>query len=103
MGTFVVQLQQEMLRMAVEIGRVKQENPEKKKRVLIAEEAARKAGIENERRGYEKLDVQIQFWTLATAVAKLAKQVYDDADYAEFLGYVTPNATNEEAATEAQT
>ena len=73
-----------------------------KKRVVMAEEAARKAGIEKERCGYEKLDVQIQFRALVTAVAKLAKQVDDDADYAEFVGYVMPNATNKEGATEAQ-
>ena len=73
-----------------------------KKRVVMAEEAARKAEIEKERRRYEKLNVQIQFWTLATAVAKLAKQVDDDADYAEYVGYVIPNGTNEEGATEAQ-
>ena len=88
--------------MADEIGRLKQENQEMKKRVVMAEEAARKAEIVKQRRGYEKLDGQIQFRTLATAVAKLAKQVDDDADYAKFVGYVTPNATNEEGATEAQ-
>ena len=48
------------------------------------------------------MDVQIQFRTLATAVAKLAKHVDDDADYAEFVGYVTHNATNEEGATRAE-
>ena len=93
---------QEMLRMADEIGRLKQENREMKKRVVMAEEAARKAEIVKERRGYEKLDVQIQFRTLATAVAKLAKQVDDNANYAKFVGYVTPNATKEKGATEAQ-
>ena len=46
----------------------------------MAVDAARKAEIEKERRGYEKLDVQIQFRTLATAVAKLAKQVDNDAE-----------------------
>ena len=88
--------------MADEIGRLKQENWEMKKRVVMAEEAAWKAEIEKERRGYKKLEVQIQFRTLATAVAKLAKQVDDNADYAEFVGYVTPNATNEEGAAEGQ-
>ena len=102
MGTFVVQLQEEMLRMADEIGSLKQENREMKKGVVMAEVVARKAEIEKERQGYEKLDVQIQFGTLATAVAKLAKQVDNDADSAEFVGYVTPNARNEEGATEAQ-
>ena len=51
MGTLVVQLQEEMLRMADEIGRLKQENREMKKRVVMAEEAARKVEIEKERRG----------------------------------------------------
>ena len=88
--------------MADEIGRLKQENREMKKRVVMAEEAARRADIVQERHRYEKLDVQIEFLTLATAVAKLAKQVDDDADYAEFVGYVTPNATNEDGATKAQ-
>ena len=97
-----MQLQEEMLRMADEIDRLKQENREMRKRVVMAEEAAQKAEIEKERRGYEKLDVQIQFRTLATAVAKLAKQVDDEADYAKFVGYVMPNGMNEEGATEAQ-
>ena len=88
--------------MADEIGLLKKENRELKRRVVMAEDAARKAEIEKKRRGYEKLDVQIQFRTLATAVAKLAKQVDNNAEYAEFVGYVTPNATNEEGATEAQ-
>ena len=88
--------------MADEIGLLKKENRELKRRVVMAEDAARKAEIEKERQGYEKLEVQIQFRTLATAVAKLAKQVDNDAEYAEFVGYVTPNATNEEGATVAQ-
>ena len=58
--------------MADEIGRLKQENREMKKRVVMVEEAAWKAEIEKERCGYEKLDVQIQFRTLVTVVAKLA-------------------------------
>ena len=102
MGTFAVQWQEEMLRMADEIGLLMKENRQLKRRVVMAEDAARKAEIEKERQGYEKLDVQIQFRTLARAVAKLAKQVDNDAEYAEFVGYVTPNATNEEGATEVQ-
>ena len=50
-GTFVVQLQERMLRMADEIQRVKQENREMMKRVVMAEEAARKAEIKKELRG----------------------------------------------------
>ena len=101
-GTFVVQFQEERLRMADEIGLLKKENQELKRRVVMAEDTARKAEVEKELRGYVKLDVQIQFRTLATAVAKLAKHVDNDVEYAEFVGYVTPNTTNEEGATEAQ-
>ena len=94
-GQFIVDLQEEMLRMADEIGLLKNENRELKKRVVRAEDAARKAGIEKKRRGYEKLDVQIEFRTLAMAVAKLAKQVDNDPDYAEFVGYVNPPKKDE--------
>ena len=52
-GTFIVHLQEEMLRIADEIGHLKQENREMKKRVVMAEEAAWKAEIEKERRKYE--------------------------------------------------
>ena len=68
----------------------------------MAEDSARKAEIEKELRGYEKLDVKIQFRTLTTAVAKLAKQVDNDAEYAEFMGYVMPDMTKgAEGANEA--
>ena len=96
MGQFIVELQEEMLKMADEIGRLKQESRELKKRVVMAEDAARKAEIEKERRGYEKLEVQIQFQMLATAVAKLAKQVDNGPEYAEFVGYVDPPKEDEE-------
>ena len=88
--------------MAHEIGHLKRENQEMKKRVVMVEEAGRKVEIKKERHSYEKLDIYIQFQTLASAVAKIAKEVANDADYAEFVGYVMPNSTNEEGATAAQ-
>ena len=57
MGRFVVQLQEKRLRMADEICLLKKENRELKRRVVMAEDAARKAEIEKEGWGYEKLDV----------------------------------------------
>jgi len=45
-GSFVVQLQEEMLRMADKGGHLKQESQEMKKGVVIAEEPARKVEIE---------------------------------------------------------
>ena len=102
-GTFVVQLQEEMLRMADEIGRLKQENRELKKRVVMAEEAARRAEIEKEKGRYERLDLQIRFRTLATTMAEMAKTIDNDPDYAEFIGYVDPPRKNEDGgAREAQ-
>ena len=92
----MVQLQEEMLRMADEIGRLKQETRELKKRVVMAEEAARKAEIEKEKGRYERLDLQIRFRTIATTMAEMAKQIDNDPDYAEFIGYVDPPKKNEE-------
>ena len=85
-GTFVVQLQEEMLRMADEIGRLKQENREMKKRVAMAEEAVRRGGIENCRRAYEKLELQPRVRRVAEEVAKMAKAIDDDKEFAEFIG-----------------
>ena len=102
-GTFVVQLQEEMLRMADEIGRLKQETRELKKRVVMAEEAARKAEIEKEKGRYERMDLQIRCRRIATTMAEMAKQIDNDPDYAELIGYVDPPKENEEhGAKEAQ-
>ena len=51
LGTFVVQLQEEMLRMANEIGLLKKENRELKRRVVMTEDAARKAEIKKRSAG----------------------------------------------------
>jgi len=60
--------------MADTIGHLKQETWKMKKRVVMVEVAAWKAEIEKERRESEKMDIQFQFRTQATAVAKMAKQ-----------------------------
>ena len=62
-------LEEEMLRMADEICLFKRENRELNKRVLMAEDDARKTDLEEEPRGYKMLDAKIQFRTLVTAVA----------------------------------
>ena len=90
MGIFVVQLQEEMWMIVDVIGQRKQEGWELKKRVMMAEEAARKAEIEKEKERYERLDLQIGFQTLVTTMAEMAKPIDNDPDYAEFGGYVDP-------------
>ena len=45
-GKLVDDLQEEMLRMAEEIGHLKEEHRGLKKRVVLAEDTARKAGID---------------------------------------------------------
>ena len=50
-GQFIVDLEEEMLRMADGIGLLKKENRELKRRVVMAEDTARKAEIEWEHRG----------------------------------------------------
>jgi len=59
-GKLVDDLQEEMLRMAEEMGRLKEENRGLKKRVVIAEDWARKAGIEARRRAYENVELKIR-------------------------------------------
>jgi len=55
-GKLVDNLQDEMLRMAEEIGRLKEEKRGLKKRVVLAGDLARKAGIEARRRVYENVE-----------------------------------------------
>ena len=93
-GEFIPDLQEQMLRMANEIGLLKNENRELQKRVVIEEDAARKEEIEEKGREYDKLDVQIQCQMLATTVATLANLMDKDTDYAEFVEYVTLNTMN---------
>jgi len=53
-------LQEEMLRMAEELGRLKEENGGVKKRVVLAQDSARKAGIEARQRAYESVELKIR-------------------------------------------
>src|SRR5207302_1545716 len=51
-GQFVVDLQEEAIKRAEEMARLRQENREMKKRVVVAEETARKAGVEMRRMAF---------------------------------------------------
>jgi hypothetical protein len=72
-GQFVVELQEEMLRMADEIGRLKQENREMKKRVVMAEESARKERVEARKLAKGRYDLWKRIQAIADETAKLAK------------------------------
>ena len=71
--------------MPDEMGLLRKKNRELKRTVATARDAARMAQIEKERQGSKKLDVQIQFRTLATPRAILAKNVDNNTDYTEFV------------------
>ena len=53
-------LHEEMLRMAEEMGRLKEENRGLKKRVVLAEDLARKAEIEARQRAYESVELKVR-------------------------------------------
>jgi len=74
-------LQEEMLGMAEEMGRLKEENRGVKKRVVLAEDTARKAGIKDRRRAYEKVELRIRIRQAASEVATLVREIDHDEEY----------------------
>jgi len=78
-------LQEEMLRMSEEIGSLKEENRGLKKRVVLAKDAARKAGIEGRRRAYEKVELQIRIQRAMAETEALVKEIDRDNEYAEVV------------------
>jgi len=68
--------------MAEELGRLKDENRGLKKRVVLAQDSARKAGIEARRRAYERVELKIRIRRAASEVAFLGEIDHDD-EYSE--------------------
>jgi len=103
-GDFVVDLQERMVVMMEEIDSLRAENREMKKRVVMAEEAVRRGGIENRRRAFEKLELLTRTRSVTNEVAKMAQSIDNDNEFAEFIGISTPpeSAHNEGGANEAQ-
>jgi hypothetical protein len=92
-------LQQEMKKMAEEMGRLKEENRGLKKRVVLAEETARKAGIEARRRAYEKVELQIRIRRAMAEAEALVKDIDRDDEYAVAVGLPPNDKTPSESQT----
>ena len=96
-GKLVNDLQEEMLRMAEEIGRLKEENRGLKKRVVLAEDSARKAGIEARRRAYESVELKIRIRRAVSEAVSLVREIDHDDEYSVAVGLPpkvrTPNGS----------
>jgi len=96
-GKLVDDLQEEMLRMAEEMGCLKEENRGLKKRVVLAEESARKAGIEARRRAYESVELKIRIRRAVRGAAALVREIDHDNEYSKAVGLPpkerTPNGS----------
>jgi len=82
-GKLVDDLQEEMLRMAEEMGRLKKENRGLKKRVVLAEDSARKARIEARPRAYENVELKIRVQRGVSEAAALVREIDRDDEYSE--------------------
>ena len=85
-GKLVDDLQEEVLTMAEVLGRLKEENRGRKKRVVLAEDSARKAGIEARRRAYENVELKIRVGQAVSEVAAPVREIDHDNEYCEAVG-----------------
>ena len=85
-GKLVDDLPEEMLRMAEELGRLKEENRGLKKRVVLAEDSPRKAGIEARRRAYESVELKIRIRGAVSEGGSLVREIDHDDEYSAAVG-----------------
>jgi len=90
--------------MAEELGRLKGENPGLKKGVVLAEDSARKAGIEARRGAYENIKLRIRVRRAVSEAAALVIEIDHDNEYSEAVGLRpkerTPNGSPTNGDTE---
>jgi len=82
-GKLVDDLQEQKLRMAEEMGRLKEESRGLKKRVVLADDSARKAGIEARRRAYENVKLKIRVRRAVSEAAALVREIDHNDEYSE--------------------
>ena len=103
-GKLVDDLQEEMLRMAEGLGHLKEENRGLKKRVGLAEDSARNAGIKARRQGYENVELKIRVGRAVGEGAALVREIDHDDEYSEAVGLPprerTPNGSPTKGDTE---
>jgi len=90
--------------MAEEMGRLKEENRGLKKRVVLAEDSARKARIEARRRAYENVELKIRVRRAVSEAAALVREIDHNDEYLEAVGLPpkerTPNGSPTNGDTE---
>ena len=69
--------------MAEEMGRLKEESRGLKKRVVLADDSARKAGIEARRRAYENVKLKIRVRRAVSEAAALVREIDHNDEYSE--------------------
>jgi len=96
-------LQEEMLRMAEELGRLKEDNRGLKKRVVLAEDSARKARIEAGRRAYESVELKIRIRRAVSKAAALVREIDHNNEYSEAVGLPPKERTPSGSSTNGDT
>jgi len=86
LGKFVEELQEKMERMEKEMGDLREENRSYKRRCVVAEESARKAGIEARRRAYDNVELKIRVRRAMSEAAALVKELDRDSEYSTAVG-----------------
>jgi len=86
LGKFVEELQEKMERMEKEMDDLRDENRSYKRRCVVAEESARKAGIEARRRAYDNVELKIRVRRAMSEAAALVRELDRDSEYSTAVG-----------------
>ena len=86
LGKFVEELEEKMERMEKEVGDLRDENRSYKRWCVVAEESARKAGIEARRRAYDNVELKIRVRRAMSEAAALVRELDRDSEYSTALG-----------------
>jgi len=94
LGKLVEELQEKMERMEKEMGDLRDENRSYKRRCVVAEESARKAGIEARRRAYDNVELKIRVRRAMSEAAALVRELDRDSKYTVAVGLPPAPETN---------
>jgi len=72
--------------MAKELGCLKKENRGLRRRVVLEEDTAGKAGIEAGRRAYESVELKIRIQRAVSEAASLVREIDHDDEYSAAVG-----------------
>jgi len=81
MAKFFEELQERMEKMEKEMGDIRDENQSYKRRCVVAEKSARKAGIEARRRAYDNVELKIRVRRAMSEAAALVRELDRDSEY----------------------